>query len=69
LNRSLGQSFHKFLNSHRIAEARQLLKADRASSALSIGYHVGFNSKSTFYAAFKQAVGMSPSEYRKRAKP
>ena len=69
LNRSRGQSFHKYLNSYRIDEARQLLEADRDSSALSIGYRVGFNSKSTYYSAFKQEVGMSPSDYRKQANP
>lgn len=66
LNERLGQSFFDYVNARRIEEAkRQLLETD--SSILSITYDVGFNSRSVFYRAFKQNVGVTPSAYRQSA--
>ncbi len=63
LSQHLGVNFFDFVNSHRAAEARRLL-AETDLSILEIGLEVGFNSRSTFNAAFKKHVGVPPSQCR-----
>ncbi|WP_109259896.1 helix-turn-helix transcriptional regulator [Hyphobacterium indicum] len=63
LSQHLGVNFFDFVNSHRASEARRLLK-ETDLSILEIALEVGFNSRSTFNAAFKKHVGSPPSTYR-----
>ena len=63
LNQHVGLTFYDFVNHYRIADAKRLLKAEKAT-VLDIALTVGYNSKSTFYAAFRKATGQTPSEYR-----
>ncbi|MBU4010148.1 MAG: helix-turn-helix domain-containing protein [Proteobacteria bacterium] len=65
LNKNLEQSFHDFINNARIEESKKLLINEPKSSVLSIAYAVGFNSRSSFYNAFKKASGLTPSDFRK----
>lgn len=58
-------SFSQFLRSHRVAESQRLLIAHPEQSVLSIGLEVGFRSQSTFYAAFKEACGRTPGDFRR----
>lgn len=67
LSQHLGVNFFDFVNSHRAEEARRLL-AETELSILEIGLDVGFNSRSTFNAAFKKHVGTPPSIYRAHAR-
>jgi AraC-like DNA-binding protein len=67
LSQHLGVNFFDFVNSHRTAEAKRLL-AETDRSILEIGLEVGFNSRSTFNAAFKKHVGSAPSLYRANAR-
>ncbi len=62
-----GISFPDYINSARVKEAQDLLIDPdfQNYTIVAIGLECGFNSKSTFYAAFKKEVGASPSEYRK----
>ncbi|MBL8202874.1 MAG: helix-turn-helix transcriptional regulator [Blastocatellia bacterium] len=66
LNERCGQSFSDFVNAYRIAEARRLLTAPAKKhySILAIAEEVGFNSKSTFNAAFRKHTGTTPSDFR-----
>ncbi|MBX7059923.1 MAG: AraC family transcriptional regulator [Leptospirales bacterium] len=64
LNRIAGRSFHDYVNDFRVAEAKRLLQNEEQRSALSIALAVGFDSKSTFYRAFRQRAGMSPGDFR-----
>ncbi|MCA0357473.1 MAG: AraC family transcriptional regulator [Proteobacteria bacterium] len=66
LNKHLGVNFFEFVNRRRIEDACTLLRASEAS-ALTIAYEVGFNSRSTFHAAFKKYVGASPHAFRKQS--
>jgi AraC-like DNA-binding protein len=68
INSRFGQNFSEFVNDYRIKEAIQLLsnKKETTKTVLEILYEVGFNSKSNFYAAFKQQTGESPNTFRKR---
>lgn len=63
-------SFNDFVNQHRVKHAQNLL-ANGAAQQLTlqaIGFDSGFNSRSTFYKAFKKMTGMTPSQYRKKGK-
>lgn len=67
INRRLGGNFWEYVNGLRVEAVRERL-ADRhdARTILDIAYACGFTSKSTFNAAFKRALGETPSAYRQR---
>ena len=67
LSQKLGINFFDFVNSHRAAEAKRLL-VETELSVLEIGLEVGFNSRSTFNAAFNKHAGSTPSAYRAKAR-
>ncbi|WP_046757117.1 helix-turn-helix domain-containing protein [Kordia jejudonensis] len=60
-------NFSDYINSLRIAQAKALLKDDNFDNytVVAIGLECGFNSRSTFYTAFKKFTDQTPSEYRK----
>lgn len=64
LNEDFGATFYQLVNRYRIEEARQLLLEDAERTVLEIALAVGFNSKSTFNAAFREITGTTPSAYR-----
>ncbi|TGK20690.1 AraC family transcriptional regulator [Leptospira fluminis] len=66
LNETYGKNFNEFVNGFRIEEAKVLLLEDEERTVLSIGYEVGFNSKSTFNAQFLKISGKTPQEWRKK---
>ena len=59
-------SFSDYINSLRVEKAKKYLISQKYSNytIVSIGLECGFNSKTTFYNAFKKFVKMSPSEFR-----
>jgi AraC-like DNA-binding protein len=66
INSLCGKNFSTFINEYRIREALSSLGAqdNRDANILSIAFHSGFNSKSSFNSAFKKVMGKTPSEYR-----
>ena len=65
-----GLNFTSFINRYRIMEASKMLGNSTEFGHLSlqgIAETVGFKSRTTFIASFKQFVGMLPSAYRKIA--
>jgi tetratricopeptide (TPR) repeat protein len=63
---STNMSFNTYLNFYRITEAKQMiLKGDKDKSFTEIHMACGFSSRTTFYTAFKNFTGMSPSEFKK----
>lgn len=66
LSQHLGVNFFDFVNGYRIAEAKRLL-TETDDTVLEVGLEVGFNSRSTFNAAFKKHAGSTPSAYRAMA--
>jgi AraC-like DNA-binding protein/uncharacterized membrane protein YhdT len=64
LNDNLGKNFTTFVNEFRINEACRIISTDHRLTLESIGYEVGFNSKSTFFAAFKKFTGTTPLSYQ-----
>lgn len=64
LNTNLGKNFTSFVNEFRIKEACEMIVSNDKLTLEAIGYDVGFNSKSTFFAAFKKHTGKTPSNYQ-----
>lgn len=60
-------SLHKYILNVRINEAKKILMNTDLSLA-AIAEKVGFNSNTHFSSYFKQVVGLSPLEFRKRFK-
>ena len=59
-------SFRDFINRHRVEQAKQMLgtAAMKDVSVIQVGYDVGFNSSSVFYAAFRRFTGLTPLKFR-----
>lgn len=66
LNDNLQQSFSAYINQYRIQKACELIAGGSPLRLEEIGYEVGFNSKSTFYTAFKRHTGTTPTLYRQQ---
>lgn len=70
INDQLGyRNFTAFINHRRIAAARAILEdpAEARRTVASIAFDLGFGSLGPFNRAFREATGVSPSEYRKQA--
>lgn len=67
INHHLGKHFFDFVNEYRINEAKVVLgnPDEKDVTILEILYQVGFNSKSSFYTAFKKSTNQTPTQYRK----
>lgn len=65
INETLGKSFSTLIKEYRIEKAKTLLETEKNYTIESLGYDSGFNSKSTFFTAFKKTTGLTPAEYQK----
>ncbi len=65
INQIEKQNFFEFINRYRVQFARNLLLSSD-DTVLKIAMDSGFNSKTTFYKAFKKETSMSPLEYRRQ---
>ncbi|MCC2617799.1 AraC family transcriptional regulator [Aestuariibacter halophilus] len=65
LNETLGMNFFDYINQHRVEAAKERL-CSSGDTILDIALAVGFNAKSSFYAAFKKHTQLTPSAYRKQ---
>ena len=70
INLCNGTNFHTFLNGYRIREACRLMQdTDPARHTVEhIAASVGFQSRTSFATLFKKTVGLTPSEYWKKAR-
>ncbi|WP_375325456.1 helix-turn-helix domain-containing protein [Flagellimonas sp. GZD32] len=64
INTYFSKNFYAFVNEYRIKEAKHLLASEPHLSVKAIMYEVGFNSKNSFYTAFKKVTGVCPNDYR-----
>ena len=64
LNAHIGESFFDYVNRWRIEEAQHLLMTTD-QTVLDILLTVGFNTRSTFNAAFRKRTGTTPTAYRR----
>jgi len=67
INNHSDYNFNDFINLHRINEAKIMLTNPDFDkyTIQSIAYEAGFNSKSSFYSAFKKKENITPNEYKK----
>ncbi|BDD09377.1 hypothetical protein FUAX_18090 [Fulvitalea axinellae] len=70
INEKSGMNYSDYVNSFRVKDAKRLLDSNETKrmTILAIAFQVGFNSKTTFYNAFKKQTGMTPSQYLKQRK-
>lgn len=70
VNQELGRSFLDVVNAYRIEEAKRLLADPERDhlTVLAIGFDAGFNNKTSFNNAFKRALGVPPSTYRRKSR-
>lgn len=66
INDLAGMNFHDFVNAYRIEEVKRRLKdpAFESYTVLAIAMDSGFNSKSSFNAAFRKHTGQTPSAFK-----
>ncbi|MBN2078450.1 MAG: AraC family transcriptional regulator [Spirochaetes bacterium] len=64
LNKKLHIDFRNYINRYRVEEAKQLLVEKLDHNVLTIGFHVGFGSKTSFNVTFKEFTGRTPSRFR-----
>ncbi|WP_197286331.1 helix-turn-helix domain-containing protein [Pedobacter sp. PACM 27299] len=69
LNESIEKNFTLFINEYRINEACKLLLSNTNLTIEAVADEVGFNTKSTFFAAFKKNKGATPSVYQQLNTP
>lgn len=67
INETYQKNFYTYINSFRINDSKEMLINPEYSnySTEGIAKSVGFNSKSSFYSAFKKYTGQTPVEFKK----
>ncbi|WP_282088535.1 helix-turn-helix domain-containing protein [Aquimarina algiphila] len=67
VNKVTGRNFTDYVNGFRIEDAKSKLRNPEFINytIIAIALESEFNSKSTFYGAFKKLTDISPKEYRK----
>lgn len=70
INEQLNMNFCDLINVYRIEAAKRILSEPKQKnfSVMEIAFQVGFNSKASFYRAFRKHTGMTPSQYREKLK-
>ena len=68
INKYSNKHFSDFINDFRVEQVKKIImdKAYANYTIVAIGLESGFNSKSTFYSAFKKFTNLSPSQFRKQ---
>jgi len=64
INKAAHMNLNDYINFYRINEAKKLI-AEGEDSLGDVQYSCWFNSRTTFYTAFKKFTSMTPSEFRK----
>ena len=67
INTEFSQSFTDYVNSFRVAKAKQMLSKPehQKTKIVAIAFDCGFNSLSTFNTVFKKNTGYPPNEFRR----
>ncbi len=67
INQQTGGNFFDYINGHRVQAAKEILAdpTQARKNVLTVAMDAGFNSKSAFYAAFRQHASTTPVQYRR----
>lgn len=67
INESTNENFNTFVNKFRVEQVKSMLIVENFNhySIESIGFEAGFNSKASFYSAFKKFTGTTPSLFKR----
>lgn len=70
INEKTGVSFPDFVNQFRVEKAKQLLTDAKYGHLTleALGAEAGFNSKASFYTAFKRFAGTTPGDFQKASR-
>lgn len=68
INECLGKSYSDLISYYRIEEAKKFLINNTNISLEHLAFEVGFNSKSSFYTAFKKHTGETPTLFKNALK-
>ncbi|MEP1096209.1 MAG: helix-turn-helix domain-containing protein, partial [Cyclobacteriaceae bacterium] len=65
INQEMSSSFYRFVNEYRVQEFKRLVGKENTKhiTHLGLAFEAGFKSKTTFYKAFKDVTGGTPSEF------
>ncbi|WP_420319207.1 helix-turn-helix domain-containing protein [Ekhidna sp.] len=64
INQKTSESFRNFVNAYRVEQAKQMLASSHKQYSIEgIAKDVGFNSRASFYNAFKRETNLTPTEY------
>lgn len=71
INEHFNRSFFDFINEYRVGAARQMLIEMEPGEATiaQIAFEAGFNTRASFYKAFRKFAGATPAEYLNNAGP
>lgn len=64
INQDFNSTFYELINRHRVEDAKIMLVKTPDSTITEIAMAVGFNSKSTFNAAFRRHTRTTPTAFR-----
>lgn len=70
INQELGKNFYELVNDYRVDASKALMQSSNHDhlTLSALGLEVGFNSKASFYRAFKRKTGQTPAAYKKSLK-
>ncbi len=70
MNEELDKNFYDLVNGYRVKEAIRMIEGPEFNTVnlLQLGFEVGFNSKASFYRAFKKMTNTTPAAYRDSVK-
>lgn len=66
INRGLNKNFYDLINEKRVEKSKVLLREMSTETTIEyVAYESGFNSRASFYRAFKKHTGITPTEFLK----
>lgn len=70
INKEMHKTFFDLINEKRVEKAKELLSNKITIMTIeAIAYEAGFNSRASFYRAFKKCTALTPSEYLNQPTP